>query len=85
VRALSLRATGSLWKVDVVDTVDCIGRTRLGGGQGSAFQRWLLPGWGSTVLGVRGAHLDKQSGVPAAVITYQRNVHFGGLFTVGAR
>lgn len=51
---------------------------------GNAFQRWLLPGWGSTVLGVRGALVDTQSGAQAAVINYQRSVHFGGLYTIGA-
>jgi hypothetical protein len=51
---------------------------------GNAFQRWLLPGWGSTVLGVRGALVDKQTGVSAALINHQRSVHFGGLYTVGA-
>ncbi len=51
---------------------------------GNAFQRWLLPGWGSTVLGVRGALVDRQSAAPAAIINYERSVHFGGLYTVGA-
>ncbi len=51
---------------------------------GNAFQRWLLPGWGSTVLGVRGALVDRQSAVPAAVINYERSIHFGGLYTLGA-
>ena len=51
---------------------------------GNAFQRWLLPGWGSTVLGVRGALLDKQSATLAAAIDHKRSVHFGGLYTIGA-
>ena len=51
---------------------------------GNAFQRWLLPGWGSTVLAVRGTLRDQPSGKSAASIDYQRSVHFGGLYTVGA-
>lgn len=51
---------------------------------GNAFQRWLLPGYGSTVLGVRGILKDGQSGAVAAEFVHERSVHFGGAYTVGA-
>jgi hypothetical protein len=51
---------------------------------GNAFQRWLVPGWGSTLLRVRGALADGRSGSRAASIDYERSVHWGGLYTVGA-
>jgi len=51
---------------------------------GNAFKRWLLPGYGSTVLAVRGKLSDASTGAVAASIDYQRSVHAGGAFTIGA-
>ncbi|WP_455379236.1 YajG family lipoprotein [Petrachloros mirabilis] len=51
---------------------------------GNAFQRWLLPGYGSTVLGVRGSLKDAQSGAVAAEFVHERSVYFGGAYTIGA-
>ncbi|HTN72678.1 MAG TPA: DUF4410 domain-containing protein [Methylomirabilota bacterium] len=51
---------------------------------GNAFKRWLLPGYGSTVLAVQGKLLDASTGALAASINYQRSVHFGGAYTIGA-
>jgi len=52
--------------------------------QGNAFKRWLLPGWGSTVLGIAGELKDSQSGKTLASIDYTSTVAVGGLYTVGA-
>lgn len=51
---------------------------------GNAFQRWLVPGWGSTVLVVRGALRDPKTNELAAVIDHERSVAAGGLFSIGA-
>lgn len=51
---------------------------------GNAAKRWLLPGWGSTILGVRGELKAPESGRVAAVIENKRAVYAGGAFTIGA-
>lgn len=51
---------------------------------GNAFKRWLLPGWGSTVLGVRGDLKDRHANKLAATITHKRSVPIGGVFSIGA-
>ncbi len=51
---------------------------------GSAFKRWLLPGWGSTVLAVRGEIRNPVSGESAGQIEYKRSVFAGGFYTTGA-
>ena len=51
---------------------------------GNAFKRWLLPGYGSTVLGVEGILRDAQTGATAATFVHERSVHFGGAYTIGA-
>jgi hypothetical protein len=44
---------------------------------GNAFVRWLLPGVGSTVLGVRGTVGDAKTGAVAASILHERTVPAG--------
>lgn len=51
---------------------------------GNAFKRWLAPGYGSTILAVRGALRDTRSGALAASVVHRRSVHFGGAYTIGA-
>jgi hypothetical protein len=51
---------------------------------GNAFQRWLVPGWGATVLAVEGALRDAASGALAATVIHERSVYVGGGFTIGA-
>lgn len=51
---------------------------------GNAFQRWLLPGYGSTVLAVEGAVTEAPTGAVAASFVHQRSVHWGGTYTIGA-
>lgn len=49
--------------------------------KGSAFKRWLLPGWGSTVISIEGDLRD----VDQVVGSFQarRTVSIGGGFTIG--
>jgi hypothetical protein len=51
---------------------------------GNAFKRWLLPGYGSTVLAVTGELRDAKSGAVAASINHERSVLWGGAYTIGA-
>lgn len=51
---------------------------------GNAFQRWLAPGYGSTVLGVEGTLRETDTGALAATFRHERSVHFGGAYTIGA-
>lgn len=51
---------------------------------GNAFKRWILPGWGSTVLEVRGEIRSPDSGAIAAVIENKRSILAGGAYTIGA-
>lgn len=51
---------------------------------GNAFKRWLLPGYGSTVLAVRGTLRDAATGGLAASVVHRRSVLAGGAYTIGA-
>ena len=51
---------------------------------GSAFKRWLLPGWGCTVLAVKGSLLELDGRKPVAQIEHQRTVAVWGFYTIGA-
>jgi len=51
---------------------------------GNAFKRWLLPGYGSTVLELEGELTDSKNGNRVALIKQERTVAFGGLYTIGA-
>jgi hypothetical protein len=51
---------------------------------GNAFKRWILPGWGSTVLEIRGEIIKPDDGGVAAVIENKRSVLAGGGYTIGA-
>lgn len=49
---------------------------------GNAFQRWLLPGWGSTVLTVHGELWEGGNVIGSAEA--RRTVSIGGGYTIGA-
>lgn len=51
---------------------------------GNAFKRWLLPGYGSTVLSVRGTLVDPTTGAVAVTVEQRRAIYMGGAFTIGA-
>ena len=44
---------------------------------GNAFKRWLVPGYGSTLLRVRGQLIDALDSTLAAKIDHERSVHWG--------
>ena len=51
--------------------------------KGDAFKRWLLPGYGSTVLSVESELVDSKNNVIGRVQA-RRSVDAGGAYTVGA-
>jgi hypothetical protein len=51
---------------------------------GDAFKRWLLPGYGSTILAVRGELTEAKTGASAGTIEHKRGIYIGGVFTIGA-
>jgi len=51
---------------------------------GNAFKRWLLPGWGGTILDVKCDLLLGRDGSLVASFQHKRSVYIGGLYTVGA-
>lgn len=51
---------------------------------GNAFKRWLMPGYGSTVMHVSGGLVDVATGETAGELDYERGVHWGGAYTIGA-
>ena len=51
---------------------------------GNAFKRWLLPGYGSTIVHVSGTLTDMSTGVVAGELDHERAVHAGGGYTIGA-
>jgi len=52
--------------------------------EGDAFKRWLLPGWGSTVLSIHCELKDSASGKLAGSVDAHRTVTFGGAYTIEA-
>jgi uncharacterized protein DUF4410 len=52
--------------------------------EGDAFKRWLLPGWGSTVLSMHCELKDSASGKLIGSVDARRTVSFGGALTIGA-
>lgn len=51
---------------------------------GNAFKRWLLPGFGSTVLSVEGEVTDPESGRILGSFDARRTISWGGGYSVGA-
>ena len=51
--------------------------------KGSAFKRWMMPGWGATELAIRCDLKDKNNNVVGTAMS-SREVVAGGLYTVGA-
>jgi hypothetical protein len=52
--------------------------------RGDAFKRWLLPGYGSTVLSVRGDLTDTSDGRLVGSFEARRTVSVGGAYSAGA-
>lgn len=51
---------------------------------GNAFKRWLLPGYGSTILQISGQLTDVQTVEIAGRFDHKRGVGIGGAYTIGA-
>jgi hypothetical protein len=51
--------------------------------KGDAFKRWLLPGWGATVLSIK-CDLNDENNVLVGSAQARREVSAGGAFTIGA-
>lgn len=51
---------------------------------GDPFKRWVVPGWGCTVLAIKGGLWEQDGRKLVAEIDHQRSVAAGGLFTIGA-
>jgi len=52
--------------------------------EGSAFKRWLLPGWGATVGQVTAMLTDTRTGEVLIIARGNATVAAGGLYTIGA-
>lgn len=52
--------------------------------KGDAFKRWVLPGWGSTVLSVQSDLKENPSGKIIGSVEARRTVSIGGGYTIGA-
>lgn len=80
--AQSLRDRNLNWANDpspkLVLTTDIVEYSK-----GDAFKRWLVPGWGSTVLVVR-ATLTDTNNRSVGAIEAKRTVDVGGAYTIGA-
>ncbi|MDT8338828.1 MAG: DUF4410 domain-containing protein [Sulfurimonas sp.] len=76
-----LKADGILWannensklqlKIDIIEY-----------SEGNAFKRWIMPGWGATILTIEATLKDSSLVVGKANAT--RNIAAGGGFTIGA-
>jgi hypothetical protein len=51
--------------------------------KGDAFKRWLLPGWGATVVTLK-AEFKDEKGNTLGIIDCHRTVEAGGGYTIGA-
>ena len=51
---------------------------------GNAFKRWLLPGYGATIIHISGRLTDVSTGELAGELDHERSVYAGGAYTIGA-
>ena len=51
---------------------------------GNAFARWILPGYGATIIHVSGRLTDISTGEIAGKLDYERGVYAGGAYSIGA-
>jgi uncharacterized protein DUF4410 len=52
--------------------------------KGDAFKRWLLPGWGSTVITLHCELNESENNKLVGSVDAHRTVSFGGAYTIGA-
>ena len=80
----SLKERGLLLKDDSVERFYFISAQILDYEMGNAFKRWLMPGYGSTVLGVHTDIIDSESGETITFMEHRQTTAAGGLYSVGA-
>lgn len=80
----SLADAGLLWMGDPAEDRYTLSLQIVEYEPGNAFKRWLLPGYGATILRVHGRLVDARTGELAAEIEHQRSVQWGGGYTIGA-
>jgi hypothetical protein len=51
--------------------------------EGSAFKRWIMPGWGATQATVLTTFADQKTGAPLGSLMTSQAVGAGGLYTIG--
>src|SRR5439155_3276414 len=52
--------------------------------EGDAFKRWLLPGWGTTVLSIHCELKDSATNRMIGAVDARRTVSIGGAYSIGA-
>jgi hypothetical protein len=52
--------------------------------EGDAFKRWLLPGWGTTVLSIHCELKESTTGRMIGAVDARRTVSIGGAYSIGA-
>jgi len=52
--------------------------------EGDAFKRWLLPGWGTTVLSIHCELKDSATGKLLGAVEARRTISIGGAYSIGA-
>jgi len=80
----SLREKDLLWTESSKQNYYAISVQILDYDMGSAFKRWLIPGYGSTVLGVHTDVIDVDTGQKVSELEHRKTVAGGGLYSVGA-
>jgi uncharacterized lipoprotein YajG len=80
----SLREKGLLLDDDSVKQYYFISARILDYEMGNAFKRWLMPGYGSTVLGVHTDVIDSETGETLTYMEHRQTTAAGGLYSVGA-
>jgi uncharacterized lipoprotein YajG len=80
----SLREQGLLLEGTSQNNYYAISAQILDYDMGNAFKRWLMPGYGSTVLGVHTDVIDSETGEIITFMEHRQTIAAGGLYSVGA-
>jgi uncharacterized lipoprotein YajG len=78
------RERGILWSGDPAEDRYTLSLAIVEYEPGSAFKRWIAPGYGSTILRVEGDLIDARDASVAGKVDHERSVAFGGAYTIGA-
>jgi hypothetical protein len=80
----SLKEQDLLWNSADRENIYALSIRILNYDMGSAFKRWLLPGYGSTVLSVHTDVIDVETGKVLTYMDHRQTISGGGLFSAGA-